>query len=330
MLPIGDVAWCTSKRRVIVRRDKSQTSREDQGDHMFVMWGNHKDYDFSDTDAECPFKTRKDGSLPKSPVARPGFITFKVNLYDHSGLHFSLEGNPAGGSDPGGYDTTYGAAYLYITKERFIRFQTEERWMHVPTDPGWGEPWRKAHSMAEFKNLTLRTIAQQEVDELNLIADGQCYRFDVEEAETWTKTYDSDGRIEQGCDWVNTAEGGGGYLTEHADDIEFPRDPDTPVYFADDVCLLSDTGRGLESYEYTIPEHIIQRPVKGEQDRYQYYCGCCGRVDGSAIWSADREAAKVFKTWCDANYAAKTALRTDEPYSIVEKDNWDVKKARKK
>lgn len=326
MLPISEAHKSTAKERVVIRRDRHGTTRADQGDHMLAMWGRHPRYDFSDKDAECPLRRRPDGSLPRAPVPKKGFIVFPVNLYDHSGLRFSL-GDTASGSDPGGYDTTPGAAYLYVTKKRFIEHQGKERWMKVPTDgKDWGKPWRPARDIDEFMRLTLQPIAEWNVEELNLIEEGQLYRYDVQECDPWTKTHDATGEVEQGCDWVDTADGCGGYLTEHADDIEFPRDVDITVYYDDDCFLYSDDDRDLGAYEYTIPEFIVRRPDMVKCDlSMEYLC----MKDGNPTWTRDKSRATVFKTWCDANETAKKVLEYTNSSTIGELDDFDPTKARR-
>lgn len=164
---------------------------------------------------------------------------------------------------------------------------------------------------------------------MNLIHDGSCYGYDVETRAPWTKRY-MDGRTVHGCDWeTEPGEGNGGYLTDHADDIEFPRDPDIPVYYNSDVCLLSSPARGLHAYEYTIPEFVIKvnvdPPTKCE---CIYYAGTGD--GGAARWTRDVQQAKVFYRLHEAWETARKVLNTDNDATVrracVEKDNWKATK----
>jgi len=326
MRPIRERDGCGSDTCVVVWRDRYVGGRLNQGDHVFVRFGNHARYDFSDPGAKRPFLLERDtnGHL----VPRKGLFVFAVNLYDHSGLVFSLARELNEKPRPGTYDTTYGAAYLYVDKRRFCSFHGDERWMHVPTDPDdWGAPWRPAADEGEFRLLTLLPLAQQEVDEMNLIEQGSCYGWSERHGRHWTKTYD-DGGTEEGCDWETdpgTDEECGGYLTEHADDIEFTRDPDIPVYYMPDVCLVADKDRGLDAYEYTIPEFIVHTPAATP---CSFYAG--DDADGKPTWVEDRGRAKVFYRLFNAIQAAHRALGTDNERLVAtaytEKDNWKVKK----
>ena len=331
MIPIAKADECTSNRRIVIWRDRHVGGRAAQGDHLFIRWGRHPRYNFSDSIAECPFIDEVDdnGEETGRKVAKKGLIVFAINLYDHSGLRFSLGGDPSGGGDPGGWDTTKGAAFLYVDKERFVSYQGEGRWMQVPTDKDWAAPWRPAKDMDEFRELTLRPLAQGEVDEMNLIEEGQCYGFSEEFGIGWTKTY-VDGRVETGIDWVEGPNSGcGGFLTEHADDIEFPRDPSVPVYYQPDVYLCADEDNGLGPFEYTIPEFVIRKDAPGpsspDHRHYLYYAGTKG---DEHQWVTDIDGAKTYNTWCSATATALAVLgdfaRTHEAF--VEKDGWCLKK----
>jgi hypothetical protein len=326
MLPISERSRCASDTCIKVWRDRYVGGRLNQGDHVFIRWGNHTRYDFSDPGAKKPFLAKLDEK--GTPVPKTGLVVFAINLYDHSGLAFSLARELGERRRPGEYDTTYGAAYLYVDKRRFCSFQGEERWMHVPTEPDdWGAPWRPAKDMHEFRLLTLLPLAQQEVDEMNLIEQGSSYGWSECRGRHWTKTYD-DGVTEDGCDWETEPgvdDECGGCLTEHADDIEFTRSPDVPVYYEPDVCLLADRDRGLDAYEYTIPEFIVHAPAATP---CSFYAG--DGADGKPTWTEDRGRAKVFYRMFDAIQAAQKALGTDDGNLVrrayTEKDNWKVKK----
>lgn len=315
MLPISECDD-TAKRRVVVYRDKYIGGREDQGEHMFIRWGRHPRYDFSDKKAECPINLTVLGREQRI-VPKKGLFAFAVDLYDHSGLSFSLgELNP----DPNtrGFDTTYGAAYLYLDRARFEKFQGKDRWMMVPTNDGWDAPWRPAKDVDEFTRLTLQPCAESEIEEMNLISSGHSYGFRVEVSHSWTKTYDT-GAVTTGVDWENDPDesGSGGFLTEHADGIDFPREPDLPVYYEDDVCLASDPKRGLGPYEYIVYEFLVKRKADGGM----YYAG--PDEDGAPTWTHDPFLAKVFLHWGEACDVAQKSMPEDEydgACSVVRKD----------
>ena len=325
MLPDSKADDCSTPRRVLVWRDPWGSSREDQGDHVFVRWGRHPRYDFSDAGAECPLLMEygEDGEPNGHWRPKDGLFVFSVNLLDHSGLHFALDGDPAGGADPGGFDTTWGAAFLYVDRARFVSFQGEDRWMQVPVDKDWHQ-WRPARSEDEFKELTLRPMAQQEVDEMNLCEDGCVYGYTEQQSVGWVKTYD-DGHTVRGVDWVDEEGPTGGRLATHAEDIDFPCGPDVTVYYAQDVFLTADKERGLAAYEYTLPELVIRQDGQSAAAPHLYYGGLSG--SGTPVWVADIRAARVFPVWGKAHeiitrtLASASPAKTAADFSIIDRDN---------
>lgn len=205
---IMDLSDCGDdvKERVVISHEEfyHENPRSDW-DHVFTMWGNHRRYDFSDKDAECPFEDilDEDGYETGEQRVKKDTIVFAVNLYDHSGLSFSLGGDPAHGFDPGGWDTTTGAAYLYVTKDK------------------WNECCFKEEFGSEEMRAHARKIAESEVDELNLMERGCWYGYRVEKRVNWEKRYEN-GRTVTGCDWEYT-DSCGGFLTDNpANDVDFP------------------------------------------------------------------------------------------------------------
>lgn len=195
-----------TERVVISHEEFYHENPRNDWDHVFTMWGNHSSYDFSDKGAECPFEDilDEDGYETGEQRVKKDTIVFSVNLYDHSGLSFSLGGDHAHGFDPGGWDTTTGAAYLYVAKEAWEKC-------------GFAEPFG-----SEEMRKRAREIANCEVNEVNLVERGCWYGYRHEKWVPWTKTY-ADGRTIEGGDW-ETVYCRGGFLTDDpAKDVDFPR-----------------------------------------------------------------------------------------------------------
>jgi len=302
MLPMSDESFDECDRRVVIGRDDYPRSREDQGDHLFCMWGNHRRYDFSDIDAECPFEPVLDeeGYETDKMKVKDGVFAFAVNLYDHSGLSFSLGGDPAHGFDPGGWDTTPGAAYLYVDKERFESFCGKGNWMKVPHRDKDRTTWIDA-TKDEFRQH-LRTEADHEVDELNMIQDGSCWWYRTEKKERWTKTFE-DGRVIKGFDWVDDDNSCGGFLTEHADDIDFPREEGLPVFYANDVYLYRDDEKKLAEYQYRVMEYVI---TKKATDGARLF------LDHDGNWCMTKAHARVIHSWWKAQTVAQEYIRKED------------------
>lgn len=292
---VKDDDFDTCLHRVIIRQDQCPCDPLREWDHPFEMWGNHRRYDFSTKNAENPFEEdREDGD---TLVVRDGFVVFSVNLYDHSGLAFSLGGDPANGFDPGGWDTTTGAAYIYFTKETYESMCGKGTW--------------KGTEDEEFR-AELEKIAEGCIEELNLVERGMVFGYEEEigtpVGTRIERTY-PDGRVDvQTTKDIEYEDGDScwGFLTGKADEIDFPRGPDIEVFDATE-CFAGD--------EYTIPEFVIRVP--NADGGYTYLTdrpviANGKKIPGAYEWSAERSDAAVFYSWWKVQSVAQDVIPRDQ------------------
>lgn len=206
---------------------------------------------------------------------RDGVVHFPVSAYIHSGIALRMGSIREFPCDPGGWDTTANAAYLWTDKERFEKMCGP--WMEIYDEETKSR--RQAKDEAEFRKY-LWEIAKGELETFQKYLDGECFGWREETRVPFRKVY-PDGREVEDCDWED-GDSCWGYYVDSFDDIDFPRDEDVDVFDA--------TGRFVGD-EWTVPELIVRNPISGQ------YLLDDGTTESPATWTDDLSKAKVFRSW---------------------------------
>lgn len=212
--------------------------------------------------------------------------------------------------DPGGWDTTRNAAYLWTDKERYERMNGP--WMEVYDQET--KTRRPAKDETEFRKY-LWEIAKGELELFQKYLDGECFGYREETRIPFKKVY-PDGTEIDDCDW-DDGDSCWGFYVDSIDDIDFSKDEDTDVFDA--------TGHFVGD-EWTIPELVVRSPISG------LYLMTEGSKTTDSEWTADLSKAKVFHHWnCAYNAFLQAGKRLweFEPYAadgghkaIKDKDEW--------
>ena len=241
-------------------------------------------------------------------------FVFPVAAYIHSGIALSI-GNGSHFPDQQ-WDVTRNAAWLWTDKERFCKFCGGQNWMHVYDDKT--RTWRPAKSRYEFE-LYLRGQAESLLKEWQQWHDGEVYGYRTETSSAPYKRLYPDGHTEDEVEW-DGGDSCGGFLTDKANDIDFPRGDGWEVFDA--------TGR-FAGDEYDIPEFVVTRVspdgmtrlylTEYKEDKDSVY---------DTAWMAIKDAAITFTSWWEVQHVAQRAI--DKKYydaykNCVEKD--DLKEA---
>ncbi len=302
---------------VIIERDETPPNPLKDWDHVFLLHsnvtrefcGNESDRDYDDPLEEI---VDEDGYGTGEYRFREGVVHFPVSAYIHSGIALRMGSIREFPCDPGGWDTTRNAAYLWTDKERFERMCCKDGWMTVYDEET--KTWRPAKDEAEFRKY-LWEIAKSELELFQKYLDGECFWYREETRVPFKRVY-PDGREIDDCDWED-GDSCGGYYVNSIDDIEFSKDEDTDVFDA--------TGHFVGD-EWTIPELVVRSPISG------LYLMTEGSKTTDSEWTADLSKAKVFHHWSCAYNAflqAGKRLWEFEPYAadgghkaIKDKDEW--------
>lgn len=269
--------------------------------------GNEDDRDYDDPLEEI---VDEDGYGTGKFQFRDGVVAFPVSAYIHSGIALRMGSIREFPCDPGGWDTTPNAAYMWTDKKRFEEMCGP--WMEV-----YDHETKTRHSAkdeAEFRKY-LWEIAKDELELFQKYLDGECFGYREETRIPFKKVY-PDGREVDDCDW-DDGDSCWGFYVDSIDDIDFSKDEDVDVFDA--------TGNFVGD-EWTIPELVIRSPVSG----------LCLMTEGSKTtdseWTADLSKAKVFHHWnCayNAYLQAGRRLWEFETYAadgghkaIKDKDEW--------
>jgi hypothetical protein len=233
-----------AKRRVVIERDESSNDWvRDTQDCCFMLWSNCERAISTETvydpdlkrhvEVECPYEeiTDEEGYGTGEYKPKPNLIIFELNMYEHSGRHWSLSGS--GFVDP--WDTAQGVAVLYTDEKRWKSLGGKAEWQFVD-----GEPSDELYTEA-------RRIAQGEVEDMNLCEDGEYYSWRLDTlshedsvvTETrWDGTVVRES-VQESTDFWDMEDSCGGYLTgKPARDMDFPLG--VPVVASNDY-LVGDT-----------------------------------------------------------------------------------------
>lgn len=235
---------------------------------------------------------------------------FPVTAYIHGGIALSL-GNGSHSPDQR-WDVTRKAAWMWTDKKRFCELCGAQNWMHV-YDKKAGE-WRPAKDRDEFAGY-LREEAISLLDEWQKWNDGEVYGYRTETSSVPYKRLYPDGHTEDEVDWGDGGDSCWGFITDKANDIDFPRGDGWEVFDA--------TGQFVGD-EYDIPEFIVTW-VSSTGNRYylSQYTKTRDRTHGIK-WAATLDDALTFSSWGHAQTVAQVAIPKDEYDAYkqcVEKDS---------
>jgi len=302
---------------VIIERDTTPPNPLKDYDQVFLLHsnvtrefcGNESDRNYDDPLVEI---VDEDGYGTGEYRFREGVVHFPVSAYIHSGIALRMGSIREFPCDPGGWDTTRNAAYLWTDKERFERMCCKDGWMTVYDEET--KTRRPAKDEAEFRKY-LWEIAKGELELFQKYLDGECFGYREETRIPFKKVY-PDGREVDDCDW-DDGDSCWGFYVDSIDDIDFSKDEDTDVFDA--------TGHFVGD-EWTIPELVIRSPISG------LYLMTEGSKTTDSEWTADLAKAKVFHHWnCayNAYLQAGKRLWEFETYAadgghkaIKDKDEW--------
>ena len=236
---------------------------------------------------------------------------FPVSADIHGGIALSL-GSGSHFPDQQ-WDVTRNAAWMWTDKKRFCEFCGEQNWMHVYDKES--RSWRPAKTRDEFVEY-LRGEAKILLDEWQMWNDGEVYGYRTETSCVPYKRLYPDGHTEDEVSWEDGEDSCWGFVTDKADDIEFPRGDGWEVFDA--------TGQFVGD-EYGIPEFVVTRMAPDgvtrlylteyKEDKDSVY---------DTAWMADKNAAITFSSWWKAQHVAQQAI--DKKYydaykNCVEKDS---------
>ena len=270
---------------VIIEQDRNPLSPLHDFDQVFLfhsnipreMCGNECDKGYENPLVEIE---DEDGYGTGTHRFRDGVIAFPVSAYIHSGIALRMGSIREFPCDPGGWDTTPNAAYLWTDRKRFEEMCGP--WMELYDEEAKSR--RKAKDEAEFREY-LWKIAKGELELLQKYIDGECFGYREETRIPFKKVY-PDGHEVDDCDW-DDGDSCWGFYVDSIDDIDFPKDEDVDV-FDDTGNFVGDT--------WTIPELVVIHP-----DTKLYLMTENGDfVDGHKVpvtWTQDLSKAKVFRHW---------------------------------
>lgn len=237
------------QKHVIIERDNTGIDPLHDWDQVFYL---HSNVPRHFRGNEC------DKSYPGDPMVeiedvdgfgtgrykpRDGVILFPVSAYIHSGIALSLGTIREFSCDPGGWDTTPNAAWLWTDRERWESLCGD--WMEVYDESE--KKRRPAKDWDEFVGFA-RSIAKSELEILQKCWDGEVFGYRTETSYVPYKRLYEDGSTEDEVDWEDGDDSCWGYVVDKVDDIDFPRGDGWEVFDA--------TGRFVGD-EYDIPEAEI-------------------------------------------------------------------------
>lgn len=286
VMPVSDRHLSKASIHVIIERDQDCPNPLKDYEQVFLLHSNIRDVSGNEDDKDYPNPLveieDEDGYGTGTFRFRDGVVHFPVSAYIHSGVALRMGSIREFPCDPGGWDTTKNAAYMWTDKERFEKLCCKDGWMTIYDEET--ESRRPAKDEAEFRQY-LWEIAKDELKLFQKYLDGECFRYREEIREPFKKVY-PDGTEEDACDWIDD-DSCGGFYADSIDDIDFSKDEDIDVF--------DDTGRFVGD-EWTIPELVIQHPETG----FYLLNETWKQGDGSpvpAVWTRDLEKAKVYRHW---------------------------------
>ena len=285
VMAVSDRDSSKASTHVIIDRDWDRPNPLKDYDQVFLLHsnvtrkfcGNESDRDYVSPREEI---VDEDGYGTGEYRFREGVVHFPVSAYIHSGIALRMGSIREFPCDPGGWDTTRNAAYLWTDKERFEAMCGP--WMELYDEET--KTRRKAKDEAEFRQY-LWELAKGELELFQKYLDGECFGWREEIRKPFKKVW-PDGTEEDCCDWED-GDSCGGYYVDSIDDIEFSKDEDVDVF--------DDTGHFVDD-EWTIPELVIVHP---ETKLYlaSEFEKSAGGQPSVAVWTPDPSLAKVYRHW---------------------------------
>ena len=211
---------------------------------MFLLHSNIRDFCGNENDPgyENPLVeiVDEDGYGTGEFRFRDGIVHFPVSAYIHSGIALSMGSTRELPDDPGGWDTTRNAAYMWADRERFERMCGP--WMEIYDKAT--ETRRPAKDEAEFRKY-MWGIAKDELRLFQKYLDGECFGWRVETRIPFKRVY-PDGREVEDCEWED-GDSCWGYYVDSIDDFDFPKGQDVDVFdatghFVGDEWTVTDGG----------------------------------------------------------------------------------------
>lgn len=293
VLALDGRAESKASTHVIIELDRDCPNPLKDYDQVFLLHSNICEFcgNESDRDYDGPLEeiVDEDGYGTGEYRFRDGVVHFPVSAYIHSGIALRMGSIREFPCDPGGWDTTRNAAYLWTDKERYERMNGP--WMEVYDETTKSR--RPAKDEAEFRKY-LWKIAKSELELFQKYLNGECFGYREKIRQPFKKVY-PDGREVDDCDWED-GDSCWGFYVDSVDDIDFSKDEDTDVFDA--------TGRFVGD-EWTIPELVVVHP--GSPGTY-----LCAEADDrhpEATWTTELRDAKTFRSWNGAYNAFLTADR---------------------
>lgn len=279
VLALDDRAKSKASTHVIIERDTTPPNPLMDYDQVFLLHSNIRDFSGNEDDKDYrnPLDeiVDEDGYGTGEYRFRDDVVHFPVSAYIHSGIALRMGSIREFPCDPGGWDTTRNAAYMWTDRKRFEEMCGP--WMEVYDEETKSR--RPAKDETEFRKY-LWEIAKSELEMFQKYLDGECFGWREEFRVPFKKVY-PDGREVDDCEWED-GDSCWGYYVDSIDDIDFSKDEDTDVFDA--------TGRFVGD-EWTIPELVVKSPLSG---RYLMTEGDKERDPG---WTEDLAKAKVFRHW---------------------------------
>ena len=197
VLSIDDRDESKASTHVIIDLDRHPPNPLKEYDQVFLLHsniprefcGNESDKGYDDPLVEIE---DEDGYGTGEYRFRDGVVHFPVSAYIHSGVALRMGSIREFPCDPGGWDTTRNAAYMWTDKERFEKMCCKDGWM---------------------------TVYDEETKTFG-------YREEIRKP--FKKVY-PDGTEEDDCDWED-GDSCWGYYVDSIDDIEFSKDEDVDVF----------------------------------------------------------------------------------------------------
>ena len=286
---------------VVIEWDRDGPNPLTDWDQVFLLHsniprefcGNENDRNYDDPLEEI---VDEDGYGTGKFQFRDGIVAFPVSAYIHSGIALRMGSIREFPCDPGGWDTTPNAAYMWTDKKRFEKMCGP--WMEIYDEETKSR--RQAKDETEFRKY-LWELAKSELESFQKYLDGECFGYREETRVPFKKVY-PDGREVDDCDWED-GDSCWGFYVDSIDDIDFSKDEDTDVFDA--------TGRFVGD-EWTIPELVVKSPISG------LFLMTEGSKETDSEWTADLSKAKVFHHWnCAYNAFLQAGKRLWEfgPYA---------------
>jgi len=287
VLSVSDRHLSKASTHVIIERDTNCPNPLTEYEQVFLLHSNIPSKLCGNEDQKnyvSPFVEIEDEDGFGTGEYRPrdGVIAFPVSAYIHSGIALRMGSIREFPFDPGGWDTTKDAAYMWTDKERFEKMCCADGWMTVYDKEA--DKRRPAKDEEEFRQY-LWEIAKSELKLFQKYLDGECFGFREELRSPFKKVY-PDGREVDDCDW-DDGDSCWGFYVDSVDNIDFARDEDVDVF--------DNTGHFVGD-EWTIPEMVIIHP-----DTKLYLASefekSAGGQPSVAVWTPDLSLAKVYRHW---------------------------------